>query len=127
MSVQAELAPSAARFQISLRACPEGLDTVLAERGYGRQSLMSLPVASTARVLERAPAGSLRSRRVIASSNSTVLCAAGYALPPEAAYRSSHHAIDPISVTGAQTDTRPAIAGTSAPFTLWYRSQNACC
>jgi len=53
---------AAARFQISPGACPEGLDTVLAERGYARESLMSLQVASTARVLERVPAGSLRVR-----------------------------------------------------------------
>jgi GNAT superfamily N-acetyltransferase len=53
---------AAARFQISPPACPEGLDTVLAERGYRRQSLVSLQVASTARVLEQVPAGSLRVR-----------------------------------------------------------------
>ncbi|MFG1709631.1 GNAT family N-acetyltransferase [Nonomuraea sp. M3C6] len=53
---------AAARFQISMGACPEGLDTVLAKRGYRRESLMSLQVASTARVLEQAPAGSLRVR-----------------------------------------------------------------
>jgi len=51
---------AAARFQISPPACPEGLDTVLAERGYRRHGLMSLQVASAARVLEHAPAGSLR-------------------------------------------------------------------
>lgn len=51
-----------ARFQISPRACPEGLDTLLAERGYHRESPMSLQVASTARVVERVPAGSLRVR-----------------------------------------------------------------
>lgn len=51
-----------ARFQISPGACPEGLDTVLAERGYHRQGLMSLQVASTARVLDLAPTGSLRVR-----------------------------------------------------------------
>jgi GNAT superfamily N-acetyltransferase len=51
-----------ARYQISPGACPEELDTVLAERGYRHQSLMSLQVASTARVLEQAPTGSLRVR-----------------------------------------------------------------
>src|SRR5712691_11300712 len=49
---------AAARFQISPRACPGGLDTLLTERGYRRDSPMSLQVASTARVLEQAPAGS---------------------------------------------------------------------
>jgi ribosomal protein S18 acetylase RimI-like enzyme len=53
---------AAARFQLSPGACPDGLDTVLAERGYRRQSLMSLQMASTARVLERAATGSLRVR-----------------------------------------------------------------
>jgi ribosomal protein S18 acetylase RimI-like enzyme len=53
---------AAARFQISPGACPEDLDTVLAERGYRRQSLISLQVASAARVVEQAPAGSLRVR-----------------------------------------------------------------
>jgi GNAT superfamily N-acetyltransferase len=53
---------AAARFQISPSVCPEGLDTVLAERGYRRQSLVSLQVASTARVVEQVPAGSLRVR-----------------------------------------------------------------
>ena len=51
---------AAARFQISPPACPEGLDTVLAERGYRRHGLMSLQVASAARVLERTSTGSLR-------------------------------------------------------------------
>jgi GNAT superfamily N-acetyltransferase len=51
-----------ARFQISPGACPEALDTVLAERGYRRESAMSLQVASTARVRELAPAGGLRVR-----------------------------------------------------------------
>lgn len=51
-----------ARFQISPGACPEELDTVLAERGYRRESLISLQVASTARVLQQAPAGSPRVR-----------------------------------------------------------------
>lgn len=53
---------AAARFQISPGACPEGLDTVLATRGYRRQGMMSLQVAKTARVLERVPAGALRVR-----------------------------------------------------------------
>ncbi len=51
-----------ARFQISPPACPEGLDTVLAELGYRRECLVSLQVASTAWVLEQAPAGPLRVR-----------------------------------------------------------------
>jgi N-acetylglutamate synthase len=51
-----------ARFQISPGACPEELDTLLAGRGYRRQTLMSLRVAPTARVLEQAPAGALRVR-----------------------------------------------------------------
>jgi len=53
---------AAARFQISPPACPEGLDTVLAGRGYRRQCLVSLQVASTARVLVQVPTGSLRVR-----------------------------------------------------------------
>jgi N-acetylglutamate synthase len=53
---------AAARFQISPSACPDGLDSVLAERGYRRHGLMSLQVASTARVLEQVPARSLRVR-----------------------------------------------------------------
>lgn len=53
---------AAARFQVSPGACPEGLDTLLAGRGYRRQGLISLQVASTARVQERAPAGALRVR-----------------------------------------------------------------
>lgn len=51
-----------ARFQISPSAGPEGLDTVLAERGYRRQSPVSLQVASTARVLQQVPTTSLRVR-----------------------------------------------------------------
>jgi N-acetylglutamate synthase len=42
-----------ARFQISPGACPERLDALLAERGYRRQSPVSLRVADTAEVLER--------------------------------------------------------------------------
>jgi ribosomal protein S18 acetylase RimI-like enzyme len=52
---------AAARFQISPRACPGDLDALLAERGYRRESPMSLQVAPTARVLEQAP-DSLRVR-----------------------------------------------------------------
>jgi ribosomal protein S18 acetylase RimI-like enzyme len=52
----------AARFQISPGACAEGLDMVLADRGYHRQSPMSLRVASAARVLEHASTGALRVR-----------------------------------------------------------------
>ncbi|MBQ0984085.1 GNAT family N-acetyltransferase [Streptomyces sp. F63] len=44
-----------ARFQISPPVCPDGLDPLLAERGYRRESLVSLQVASAARVLERMP------------------------------------------------------------------------
>jgi GNAT superfamily N-acetyltransferase len=51
---------AAARFQITPGVCPAGLDTLLAVRGYRRQSVMSLQVASTARVAERAPAAALR-------------------------------------------------------------------
>lgn len=46
-----------ARFQISPGACPAELDTLLAERGYRRESLISLQVAATARVAEGAPGG----------------------------------------------------------------------
>ncbi|HVC68746.1 MAG TPA: GNAT family N-acetyltransferase [Acidimicrobiales bacterium] len=48
-----------ARFQITPPACPEGLDTVLTERGYRRQSSASLQEASTARVQQQKPTGSL--------------------------------------------------------------------
>jgi ribosomal protein S18 acetylase RimI-like enzyme len=48
---------ASARFQISPGACPEGLDTVLARRGYRRQSPVSLRMASTARVRAQVPAG----------------------------------------------------------------------
>jgi ribosomal protein S18 acetylase RimI-like enzyme len=51
-----------ARFQISPGACPEGLDTVLAERGYRRESSVSLQVAACARVLEQVPTGAQRVR-----------------------------------------------------------------
>jgi GNAT superfamily N-acetyltransferase len=53
---------SAARFQISPGACPDGLDAVLAERGYRRGSAVSLRVASRARVLEPVPVGAVRVR-----------------------------------------------------------------
>jgi GNAT superfamily N-acetyltransferase len=49
-----------ARFQISPRACPPGLDARLAERGYCPESPMSLQVASTARVVERTAVGPVR-------------------------------------------------------------------
>jgi GNAT superfamily N-acetyltransferase len=49
-----------ARFQISPRACPQGLDTLLAERGYRQEGPVSLQVASTAHVLGRLPAGAMR-------------------------------------------------------------------
>jgi N-acetylglutamate synthase len=49
-----------ARFQISPQVCPGGLGTLLAERGYHRESPMSLRVASTASVLGQAPTSSLR-------------------------------------------------------------------
>ncbi len=41
---------TAARFQISPGACPEGLDAVLAERGYRRERPISLRTAPAARV-----------------------------------------------------------------------------
>ena len=49
-----------ARFQISPQVCPGRLGTLLAERGYRRESPMSLQVASTASVLGQAPTSSLR-------------------------------------------------------------------
>lgn len=51
-----------ARFQISPPACPEGLDAILADRGYRRERLVSLQVAATAQVQERAPSASSRVR-----------------------------------------------------------------
>lgn len=51
-----------ARFQISPRACPDGLDAFLEDRGYRRGGRMSLQAASTARLLEQASSGSLRVR-----------------------------------------------------------------
>lgn len=53
---------TSARFQITPGACPRRLDTILAERGYQRRGVLSLQVASAARVLEQAPASSLRTR-----------------------------------------------------------------
>lgn len=47
-----------ARFQITPGACPGGLDTVLAERGYRRACPMAPRMAPTARI----PAGALRVR-----------------------------------------------------------------
>lgn len=46
-----------AGFQISPPACPDGLDPLLAARGYRRRGTLSLQVASTARVRERTAAG----------------------------------------------------------------------
>jgi GNAT superfamily N-acetyltransferase len=51
-----------ARFQISPRACPDGLDTLLAERGYHWESPMSLQVAPTAHVMDRLGEGPLPAR-----------------------------------------------------------------
>lgn len=53
---------TAARFQISPGACPEGLETVLAKRGYRRHGTISLRVAVAVRVRERAPRGGVRVR-----------------------------------------------------------------
>ncbi|MEO3810059.1 GNAT family N-acetyltransferase [Sphaerisporangium sp. B11E5] len=53
---------AAARFQISPGACPDGLDAVLAERGYRRKSPVSLQVAPSEQVARRAPAGAPRVR-----------------------------------------------------------------
>lgn len=50
------------RFQISPGACPEGLDSALAGRGYRRESVMSLRAAPVARVLAAARAGTARVR-----------------------------------------------------------------
>lgn len=51
-----------ARFQISPGACPDGLDTVLAERGYRCHSVMSLQVAPVGRVLDEVSPGPVRTR-----------------------------------------------------------------
>lgn len=50
------------RFQISPRACPDGLDAFLEDRGYRRSGRISLQEASTARVLEQVSDGSPRVR-----------------------------------------------------------------
>jgi ribosomal protein S18 acetylase RimI-like enzyme len=47
------------RFQITPGVCPDALDPLLAERGYRKESPVSLQVATTAQVLEQPP-GSLR-------------------------------------------------------------------
>lgn len=53
---------TATRFQICPGACPDGLDTMLAGRGYRLENLMSLQVAPTVHVLARSRAGGLRVR-----------------------------------------------------------------
>jgi ribosomal protein S18 acetylase RimI-like enzyme len=50
---------TAARFQITPWACPAALDTLLAKRGYCHESPVSLQVASTRQVLDRASTDSL--------------------------------------------------------------------
>ena len=50
------------RVQITPGACPPQLDGVLARRGYRRESPISLQVARTASVRQRAPAGRRRLR-----------------------------------------------------------------
>ncbi|MGS2616701.1 GNAT family N-acetyltransferase [Micromonospora sp. LZ34] len=47
-------------FQISPPACPDGLDALLAARGYRRDCPVSLQVARTAEVLDRVASGALR-------------------------------------------------------------------
>ncbi|MFA1539852.1 GNAT family N-acetyltransferase [Actinomadura monticuli] len=42
-------------FQITPKACPEGLDAVLEKRGYRRRGSVSLQTASVARLVELAP------------------------------------------------------------------------
>lgn len=51
-----------ARFQISPGACPERLDSLLAGRGYRRESPMSLLAAPTAQVRTQAPPAAPRVR-----------------------------------------------------------------
>lgn len=51
-----------ARFQITPGACPDGLDPLLAQRGYRRASPVSLRAARTTRVAEQEPNGALRLR-----------------------------------------------------------------
>jgi ribosomal protein S18 acetylase RimI-like enzyme len=48
------------RFQITPPACPDGLDTLLAGRGYRWESPVSLRAAPTAEVLDRLPVDALR-------------------------------------------------------------------
>jgi ribosomal protein S18 acetylase RimI-like enzyme len=48
------------RFQITPPACPDGLDTLLAGRGYRWERPVSLRVAPAAEVLDRLPADALR-------------------------------------------------------------------
>ena len=48
-----------ARFQISPGACPDGLDALLAARGYRRHAPMSLRMAPTVQVRQLAAAGAL--------------------------------------------------------------------
>ena len=50
------------RFQITPGACPAELDAVLAERGYRRESVMSLRTAPVARIPAPAAAGTWRVR-----------------------------------------------------------------
>ncbi len=50
---------TAARFQITPWVCPAALDTLLAERGYGHESPVSLRVAAARQVLEQASTDSL--------------------------------------------------------------------
>ncbi|MFD3453277.1 GNAT family N-acetyltransferase [Streptomyces sp. NPDC058691] len=51
-----------ARFQITPGVCPEGLDSLLAGRGYRREGPVSLRTAVTARVAEVPSPGALRVR-----------------------------------------------------------------
>lgn len=50
------------RFQISPGVCPDGLDDLLAHRGYRRESTVSLQVAAAENVPERTPEGPVRVR-----------------------------------------------------------------
>jgi N-acetylglutamate synthase len=50
---------TAARFQITPWVCPAALDTLLAERGYGHESPVSLRVAAATQVLQQASRDSL--------------------------------------------------------------------
>jgi N-acetylglutamate synthase len=45
------------RFQITPGTCPDGLDDLLAERGYQASGSMSLQTAPTAQVIDRLPVG----------------------------------------------------------------------